>query len=1448
MSDFYTAKADFTSVYDAIERWINWNYSLEESQNAIVKITETIENGVKSYTATVSKLNDALGEHTAVLDIVNDKAILHKDILTKATEAVKRYNEALTGQKKLDLTRPSYSEMLISEQMSRMQESGTLKTGSPKELFGYKSAIADLQEFLLKNQELAPRFEEIWGNVRQGIFAAYTGSFGDLQSKIYKVIEAQNRLGTDAVKQDELIASGKIALIEDEKARILAIERLAQVSTQEHIAEITHQKQIIALEQERIALNNRLATIKENILSNIYSQVPMGQASLKASYSVSNALGNLKDFLTKYPELISKVQGMYQDINAGKFGYYGGIEQDLQTKIYKVVTAQAAVTGEIDRANAELVKQKKLEEESKQEAQNIVLTWRSIGRILVGQVVRRIFIQLVQGMVASIATARDFSLRIAEIQTVSQQAQLTTSQWSDGLLRLSNAFGVPILDQTEAAYQAISNQVVAGAESFRFLADANIFAATTVSSSADAINLLSSALNAYGLTTADTNRIASNFFMTIKLGRLRASDIANSIGTVAVQASQLGIKVEELNAVLATLTVRGVSPNAAMTQMRGIILKLLKPTAGMKELLKSIGVESGEAAIQTFGFTRLLDILQEKCQGSAAEIAKMFTELRGMSGMIGLTGKNLQTFTNTLEQMKNAEQEYANAQTLIFESAGKRLQIQINKLKNTFISDIGEPITEILAWIGELISPVGLPALTTAIYAVSAAITASLIPALAKLLKIGIGVTSIHPYVTIIALITTAIAAYVSMYKQYYDNLEDAINKENELRIANISKVKNIAKRELEIQKDSIDKRVQFELQGSANVIANLEDYIQEQIKNHKYLDNEVKEITKDIASSYSQALTKIKNQYNDFIRSAERGHQEIKDLIESTNNELLDLQIVNLPVDQQFAAIQKRIKDVIIQMRKYAEEGNVDQVSKLGKMAEKLQHDLLKVQSDADKENKNNAKNRSALNKKIAKEDTDYAIKRQELEQKYADAKKKQDREAQKNIQRDLATLSSVHQQKINDLNNEYKTIKDINFKRLNDAREIIDLTAERIRLLDDASRKAEENAKKAEQERYEYERIQDQISIISKRTAAFTDIQLIKAENLEDLKNLYDQEKQDLQDSIRLGLNDHNAKKLTTDQVQVLRDKLLDIDKIYQRRSAQLQQQELNKEIQKTAKELDDILQLINDQKASMAELHQTIVEDFDKLVKTASGRIPTKNYDLILKLLQYQRVLKEGKLKILPQDFFNTLKQVESIITQKDPIERIIGTKKDVTDAQIAIKQLTVNGEKYNKSQEELKTNQDKTNKALEELKILGSQVTHIFNDSTIAVQTLTENLDDLIIKIDELKSRYEGLHSTIRVNQMLYMNAPEQFATGGFVGTDRVPALLSPGEFVMSAKATRRFFSQLVAMNGAPQHFAGGGPVSNFGDINVSLVSSGNASLDAVAIAKAIKREIRRGTIK
>jgi hypothetical protein len=92
------------------------------------------------------------------------------------------------------------------------------------------------------------------------------------------------------------------------------------------------------------------------------------------------------------------------------------------------------------------------------------------------------------------------------------------------------------------------------------------------------------------------------------------------------------------------------------------------------------------------------------------------------------------------------------------------------------------------------------------------------------------------------------------------------------------------------------------------------------------------------------------------------------------------------------------------------------------------------------------------------------------------------------------------------------------------------------------------------------------------------------------------------------------------------------------------------------------------------------------------------------------------------------------------------------------------------------------------------------------------------------------------------------AGRYFAAGGHArGIDTIPAMLAPNEFVINQRSSRRFFSQLQAINAGqrPVYRNEGGSVTNIGDVSITVQDSGSPQSTAREVMKAIRRESRRG---
>lgn len=399
-----------------------------------------------------------------------------------------------------------------------------------------------------------------------------------------------------------------------------------------------------------------------------------------------------------------KINAMIVDIQ--KYAYAHKISAAEITRVWEKVKIGDIIPeyGSLGTLQNKLVGLKTSMVDLAKTGKGLTINWETMFRLAQLQLVHRavslILIQLKQ----SLGEAIDFQIKIGEIQTI-DSAKMPFDAWSSGLTQLSNSWGLDVLDQAAGAYEAISNQLVKGAETLNFLNEANKFAVTTNSSVDDSISLLSGTLNAYGKTAANVTDVSAKLFKIIDLGAIRANEMAQTIGRVAVPAEQLGIDLNELGAMITVMTRKGVKGNEAFTMMNNILMKLIKPTDAMKEFFREMGVSSGVELINVYTYPKAMQLLEKYTKGAVNELAELFNTQRGLRGAMFMSDESLVEYNKDLEKLTNSTGDYEKAVETMVNNTGLRVKIFNTGIRNAFL-DIGNNIIkstgEFLLWYDSL--------------------------------------------------------------------------------------------------------------------------------------------------------------------------------------------------------------------------------------------------------------------------------------------------------------------------------------------------------------------------------------------------------------------------------------------------------------------------------------------------------------------------------------------------------------------------------------------------------------------------------------------------------------------------------------------------------------------------------------------------------------------------
>jgi len=299
-------------------------------------------------------------------------------------------------------------------------------------------------------------------------------------------------------------------------------------------------------------------------------------------------------------------------------------------------------------------------------------------------------------IVGAVKNFAELEKAMAEVSTLVDTSKVDMGALRDGVLKLSNAYGESPVGLTKALYQVVSAGVDAK-DSIAFLEVATKAAIGGVTDTKTAVDALTSVVNAYGLKASDAGYASDILFQTIKAGKTTMAELAPAIGQVAPLASSAGVKLEEMSAALATLTLSGLSTSESATALRGLMNSLLKPTEDATKFSKQLGIQWGVEALQAKGLTGVLKDIIDKTGGSVKAMSLLVPEVRGMNAALQLTGPAAEKYTKVLGDMGDA----AGAT----EEAAEKMKNSLDFEWNTFTQNVKNAATQLAAFASKVIRP-----------------------------------------------------------------------------------------------------------------------------------------------------------------------------------------------------------------------------------------------------------------------------------------------------------------------------------------------------------------------------------------------------------------------------------------------------------------------------------------------------------------------------------------------------------------------------------------------------------------------------------------------------------------------------------------------------------------------------------------------------------------------
>jgi len=296
-----------------------------------------------------------------------------------------------------------------------------------------------------------------------------------------------------------------------------------------------------------------------------------------------------------------------------------------------------------------------------------------------GLAAKALAVGIVGGLALAVKQAVAFEREMRNVNSIAKLSETQFKSLSKQVLGLSKETAQAPKTLAKGLYDIVSSGFKAN-DAIKILRVSAKAASAGLTDTATATKAINAALNAYHLQATDARKVSDILFQTVNKGVLTFEELAQNMGDLVPAAAPLGVTLEEVGAAIATITLQGVPAAEAATRVKNTMLQLASPSKALSSLLKEQGFASGGAAIQANGFVGVLQLLDKATHGNVTATAALTPEIRALLGVVGLTGKNLDTYEATLKSMAGAQQG-AGATAKAFAEQSKSVSFQWQKAK-----------------------------------------------------------------------------------------------------------------------------------------------------------------------------------------------------------------------------------------------------------------------------------------------------------------------------------------------------------------------------------------------------------------------------------------------------------------------------------------------------------------------------------------------------------------------------------------------------------------------------------------------------------------------------------------------------------------------------------------------------------------------------------------------
>ena len=245
-----------------------------------------------------------------------------------------------------------------------------------------------------------------------------------------------------------------------------------------------------------------------------------------------------------------------------------------------------------------------------------------------------------------------FESAMAKVGTIADTAKVPLESLSSQVLQVSGDMHIGANEIAEAAYQAISAGQDTG-NAVAFAGQASMLATSGFTSTTSAVDILTTALNAYGKGADEAGHVSDVLLTTQNLGKTSVDELAGSMGRVIPLAAAYNVSMENLSSGLAIMTANGIATAEASTYTKSMLNELGDTGSTVGKILKQqTGKSFAELNADGKSLGDVLQVLYDSVGGNATKFAGLWSSVEAGTGALSLASSGADKFNGVLQQMQ----------------------------------------------------------------------------------------------------------------------------------------------------------------------------------------------------------------------------------------------------------------------------------------------------------------------------------------------------------------------------------------------------------------------------------------------------------------------------------------------------------------------------------------------------------------------------------------------------------------------------------------------------------------------------------------------------------------------------------------------------------------------------------------------------------------------------